>query len=86
MNSSARGSTTSDVEVTHISTHSFWLLVKGQELFMPYEDLPWFKDKPSTAIHNVQQPTPGHFYWAEFDVDLTLASIEHPERYPLKSR
>ena len=34
----------------------------------------------------VEEPTPGHFYWPELDVDLGIKSIEHPERFPLKSR
>lgn len=38
------------------------------------------------AIHNVVRPQPGHLYWPDLDVDLTLDSIEHPERYPLKAR
>lgn len=86
MSSSARDSTTSKVEVSNISTFGIWLLVKEQELFMPYEDFPWFKGKPNAAIHNVQQPSSGHFYWPDFDVDLTLTSIEDPERFPYKSR
>lgn len=28
---------------------------------------------------------PEHFHWPGPDVDLGLDSIEHPERYPLKS-
>jgi hypothetical protein len=36
-------------------------------------------------ILNVEQPSEGHFYWPDLDVDLTVDIIEHPERYPLKS-
>ncbi len=27
----------------------------------------------------------GHLYWENLDLDLSLDSIEHPERYPLVS-
>ena len=32
------------------------------------------------------RPQPGHLYWPELDVDLSVESIEHPERYPLKAK
>ncbi|WP_394707314.1 DUF2442 domain-containing protein [uncultured Desulfobacter sp.] len=31
---------------------------------------------------NVEEPSPGHFYWPDLDVDLGVESIEHPERFP----
>jgi len=70
------------VEVTHISGHGVWLLVGQRELFMPFEQFPWFRDQPVRAILNVEQPRPGHFHWPEIDVDLTEQMIEHPERFP----
>lgn len=86
MSSSAHGKTTSAVEVTNISTHGIWLLAHDQELFLPYGEFPWFKDQPVKAILNVEEPSPGHFYWPEIDVDLTQESIEHPERFPRKAK
>ena len=80
------GTHTSDVEVTNISKHGFWLLTAGRELFLAYEDFPPFKDAPVGKILNVEEVSPGHFYWPELDVDLGVDSIEHPERYPLKAR
>ncbi len=80
------GASTSEVEVTNVSLHGIWLLAGEQELFLPYEDFPWFKDVPIGKILNVEQPTPGHFYWPDLDVDLGLKSIEHPERFPLKAQ
>ena len=86
MSSSAPGKSTSEVEVTNISGHGVWLLVRGRELFMPYADFPWFRDQPVKAIFKVEEPFPGHFHWPEIDVDLTVDMIEHPERFPLKAR
>ena len=86
MNSQSLGKRTLEVEVTNISSHGIWLLTEDHELFMPYEKFPWFKDVSIGKILDVEEPTPGHFYWPELDVDLGIDSIEHPERFPLKSK
>ena len=86
MSSERLGKSTSDVEVTNVSTYGIWLLAGDRELFLPYEDFPWFKEVPIGKILKVEQPTPGHFYWPDLDVDLGLESIEHPERFPLKAK
>lgn len=80
------GTNTSQFDVTNISKHGFWLLVDDNEHFLSFEDFPWFKTATVEAILNVQQPRPQHFYWPDLDVDLTIDSIDHPERYPLKAR
>lgn len=74
------------VEVTNISQHGFWVLVDDRELFLPFDEFPWFKAAAVRAIHNVERPQPEHLYWPDLDVDLTIDSIEHPERYPLRAR
>ena len=86
MSSSALGTSTSPVEVTHISNHGVWLLADGHELFMSYDDFPWFKDVTVGKILNVEEPTPGHYFWPDLDVDLTEEIISHPDRFPLKAR
>lgn len=86
MKSKTLGKNTSQVEVTNISGHGVWLLAGGQELFMSYDDFPWFKDVPISKILNVEEPTSGHFYWPNLDVDLTAEMIKNPERFPLKAR
>ena len=85
-NSSAHGRNASAVEVTNISAHGIWLLAHNKELFMSYDDFPWFKDQPVKAILNVEEPSPGHYYWPDIDVDLSEEIIEHPERFPLKAK
>lgn len=86
MSLSTHGIDTSTVEVTHVSSHGIWILSQGKELFMPYDEFPWFREQPLRAVLNVQNPAPGHFYWPEIDVDLTEEIIEHPDRFPLKSK
>ena len=82
----AHGNNTSVVEVTHISTHGVWLLTHNKELFMSYDDFPWFKDQTVKSIINVEEQSYGHFYWPDIDVDLTEETIENPERFPLKAK
>ncbi len=80
------GESTSVLEVTNVSSHGFWLLVGNREIFLSYDDFPWFKDVAIGKLLNVEQPAPGHFYWPDLDVDLGIETIEHPERFPLVSR
>ena len=86
MSSKPHGVLTSQVEVTNVSSHGLWLLAHGRELFLSYDDFPWFKEASIGSVTKVEEPSPGHFYWPELDVDLGLETIEHPERFPLKSR
>lgn len=86
MSSKPLGKPTSEVEVTNVSSHGVWLLAHGKEMFMSYDDFPWFRDVPIGKILNVEEPAPNHFYWPDLDVDLTPEIIEQPERFPLKSK
>ena len=74
------------VEVTNISTHGIWLFIGEEELFLSYEDFPWFKDVPINKIIKVEELNPGHFYWPELDVDLSIEMIKNPEHFPLKAK
>ena len=86
MKSLAHGNSISNVEVSNISSHGVWLLTHGKELFMPYNNFPWFKEQTVQSITNIEEPSLGHFYWPELDVDLTEEIIEHPERFPFKAK
>jgi hypothetical protein len=79
------GKNTSTVEVTHISTYGVWILSRDNEMFLSYEDFPWFKDVPLGKILNVEEPVSNHFYWPDLDIDLSLDIIQNPERFPLVS-
>ena len=86
MSSLVHGKNTSETEVTHISPHGIWLLSSsGKELFMSYDDFPWFKDQPVKVIYKVEELSPGHFYWPDIDVDLSENIIENPSHYPRKA-
>jgi hypothetical protein len=80
------GTDTSTVEVTNVSAHGFWLLLGEQELFLPFETFPWFRNASVGSLVHVELPAPGHLYWPELDIDLEVESILHPEKYPLVSQ
>ena len=86
MRSSAPANNISDCEVTHISSYGICLFAQGEELFLSYEDFPWFKDRPVKAILHVEQPAQDHFSWPEIDVDLSREIINNPGRFPLKAK
>lgn len=83
MNSRKLGINTSDVEVTNVSQHGIWMLCCDRELFLSFEDFPWFKDAPVAHVLNVEEPSPNHYHWPELDIDLGLKTIEHPQQYPM---
>lgn len=86
MSSSQPGRNTSDIEVTNISVHGIWLYARGTEHFLPYDQYPWFKDKTVSQIGNVEESSPGHYYWPDLDVDLSESILQNPESYPLQAK
>lgn len=80
------GCATSVVEVTHVSSHGFWLLLGGEDLFLRFSDFPWFRHATIGKLAAVERPAPNHLYWPELDVDLSVSSIRNPGAYPLISR
>ena len=85
-NFAMHGTPTSDVEVTNVSSHGFWILTSGRELFLAFDDFPWFRDASIAEVTDIQELRPGHFRWPALDVDLDIKSIEHPHEYPLVAR
>ncbi len=86
MTSATLGASTSEVEITNVSKHGFWLLIRNQEVFLSFEQFPWFKDAPIGKLLNVELLSLDHLYWPELDIDLAVESIFHPEQFPLVSR
>ena len=73
-------------EITNISQHGFWILLEQKEYFLSFEQFPWFKNANINQITNLQLLHKTHLYWPQLDVDLSLAIIEHPEKYKLISK
>lgn len=74
------------VKIENISEHGFWLYYDEKEYFLPYVDFPWFKECKISDLIKVKADDKGNFYWKALDVDLNLDIIQHPEKYPLKSK
>jgi hypothetical protein len=83
MKSHAGGKITLEVEVTQIDKQGIWLLIGEKELFLPFENFPWFRNASVGSIHNVELLNERHLHWPDLDIDLAVESIEHPERFPL---
>ena len=81
-----RGGGTLEAEVTNVSRHGFWIFLGDRELFLPFKEFPWFRGAVIGQLLNVHRPSEQHLYWPDLDVDLTVESIEYPERFPLKAK
>lgn len=77
------GASTSGVEVTHVSQHGFWLLLKDEELLVPFSEFPWFKDATIDQLSKVELPSENHLYWPQLDIDICVDSIRNPKAFPL---
>jgi len=77
------GKHTLKTEITNISEHEFWILLKGKEYYLPFKKYPWFKDAKISSIANVKLFHNHHLYWPELDVDLSTEILADPEKYPL---
>lgn len=85
MKSARLGHDTSAAEVSNVSKHGFWLLLGAEELFLPFDQFPWFRDASIGNITNIEWPSPEHLYWPDLDIDLAVESIRYPEKFPLVS-
>ena len=80
------GTSTFPVEVTNVSRHGLWLLVGDEELFLPFEHFPWFRDASIEKISVVERQTADHLYWPLLDLDLSVESVRTTDAFPLVAR
>ena len=71
-----------DSQITSIEDDGFWLLVKDEEFFVPFDRYPDFQNATIQQIFNFEDDG-GEFYWPDLDIDIELDALEHPERFPL---
>ena len=83
MTSSELGKDILPLEVTNISRHGVWLILHDKEYYLPYEKYPWFRNARVSEIVDVELLHGFHLFWPALDVDLELASLEDPSRFPL---
>lgn len=46
------------VSVTRVSKNGTWVSINNEELFLPFEDFPWFKDAPLRKLLRAAAPKP----------------------------
>ncbi|MCE9631496.1 MAG: DUF2442 domain-containing protein [Planctomycetia bacterium] len=80
------GTSTFPVEVTNVSRHGLWLLVGDEELFLPFEHFPWFREASIEKISVIERQTADHLYWPLLDIDVSVESIRNPDAFPLVAR
>jgi hypothetical protein len=80
------GTSTFPVEVTNVSRHGLWLLMGDEELLLPFENFPWFRDASIEKISVVERHTADHLYWPLLDIDLSVESFRNPAAFPLVMR
>lgn len=74
---------TSPAEVTKVDAHGIWVLVGEKEYFLPHEDLPWFRKAKIDDVLNLAWDHDMRRRWPALDADLSIDSLEHPDRYPV---
>jgi len=79
------GKNTSAVELTNVSARGMWLIVDGRELHLAFDAFPWFRHATIAQLSRIERRATDHLCWPDLDVDLSIDSIDHPERYPLVS-
>lgn len=56
------------------------VVVNGKEYFLRFTDFPWFEYCNITELRNIRSDRWG-VYWDLLDIDLSIESIENPERF-----
>lgn len=85
MKSASHGPGTSVAEVSAISESGVRLSLDGRDVFLSFRDFPWFEGAAAAHVRNVQRPSKDHLHWPDLDIDVSVESIEFPERFPLVS-
>ena len=71
------------VNVRSIMHDGIFLTVCGNDYYLSYSRLPWFRNAKISDIFNVEMIGNYAIRWDALDVDLEIDSLKHPERYPL---
>ena len=71
------------VNVHSILPNGIFLSVLGNDYYLSYNRLPWFRDAKLSDIFNVSMIGDYAIRWEALDVDLEIESLIHPEKYPL---
>jgi hypothetical protein len=69
--------------VTGLTSQGFWIMVEGEEYFVPFSDYPAFLKAPLEQIFHFISAIPGQLRWPDIDIDVEIESLKYPERFPL---
>lgn len=86
MTSERSGDAILRVEVCEIRADGFTIRIGDETIAVPFADFPWFEGASVEDLRAVDRPRPHHLRWEALDVDLTIDSLRHPDRYPLIAR
>ena len=84
-NSTTNGTNTS-VKVHAIVANGITIEAYGNVYFLPYYSNPWFENAKVSDVFNIEPVGRTGIRWEKLDVDLSLDSLIHPEKYPLIAR
>jgi hypothetical protein len=73
-------------KVGGVSSRGFWLEMGEVRRFLAFTRHPWFRGARRADLKKVNRPSADHLYWPALDVDLSVESLDHPERFPLRTR
>lgn len=76
-------STSVSAEIQTISHQGIWILINDKEFFMPFKEFPWFLQATVEQIYDFKLFHNKHLHWPRLDIDIDLASLQHPDSYPL---
>ena len=71
------------VSIQSIMRNGILISVNGNDYFLSYNRVPWFREAKLSDIFNVSMMGDDAIRWESLDVDLEIESLIHPERFPL---
>jgi len=70
------------VHILSIKHDGIFISVYGNDYFLSYNRVPWFRDAKLSDIFNVSMMGDDAIRWDSLDVDLEIESLIYPERFP----
>jgi len=74
------------ISVLSIEPLGLWLYTDGKKYFLEFRHFPWFSGAPIGSAFGVESLEDGGVRWPDIGIELHLASIQDPARYPLISQ
>jgi hypothetical protein len=71
------------VKVRSVMPDGILITVFGNDYYLSYDRMPWFRQAKVSDIFNVEMCGDDGIRWGALDVDLEIDSLKYPERYPL---